>query len=621
MDTNEQERLRRLLDSVEKEERQEEATALADREILRRQLFGRGDDEFGGNQEEIIERHGSDVSVDHESESNHDTDSETSIGDLGDQELLVEEHCIYGKDNVTKWSAHMIEANLRGRIRQHNIIRPERLGVRLPCPRNEAVTATTPIDAIKLFLTDDLVNNIVEFTNIWIEKNRSSYTRDRDCKPTDAPELRAVLGLLYLSGVLKSSHTNLTDLWATDGLGVEYFKATMSLNRFRFLLRAIRFDDITTRRQRRAQDKLAPMREVFEDFVSRCKRYYVLSEFVTIDEMLEAFRGRCPFRQYIPNKPARYGIKLFALCDSRTYYTANLEVYTGTQPDGPFKKSNSAADIVKRLIEPISGSGRHLTTDNWYGSVPLAEDLIQDHKMTLLSTIRKNKKEIPPAFINGRIREECSSLFAYQPNITLLSYVPRKNKVVLLISSLHYSDTIDPESGDKKKPEILTCYNKYKGGVDTVDQMKAAYSVSRKNNRWTLTLFFSMMNIAGINSYLIWRHNTQEETKNRRDFLKSVGTKLCQEQMMRRASMPMLPVELRHTLRRLLGQPVRPPLPEEENEPRTGRCYLCGRKKNRKTQNRCSQCRYFICREHTKSSCVECAGQEVEPTSSSEDDV
>lgn len=28
---------------------------------------------------------------------------------------------------------------------------------------------------------------------------------------------------------------------------------------------------------------------------------------------------------------------------------------------------------------------------------------------------------------------------------------------------------IVPDSEDKMKPEILTCYNKYKGGVDTVD--------------------------------------------------------------------------------------------------------------------------------------------------------
>lgn len=30
-------------------------------------------------------------------------------------------------------------------------------------------------------------------------------------------------------------------------------------------------------------------------------------EFVTIDEKLETFRGRCSYRQYISQNPAKYG--------------------------------------------------------------------------------------------------------------------------------------------------------------------------------------------------------------------------------------------------------------------------------------------------------------------------
>lgn len=42
---------------------------------------------------------------------------------------------------------------------------------------------------------------------------------------------------------------------------------------------------------------------------------------MTIDEKLEALRGRCNLVQCIPNKPAKYGIKMFILCDSQTYFT------------------------------------------------------------------------------------------------------------------------------------------------------------------------------------------------------------------------------------------------------------------------------------------------------------
>lgn len=50
---------------------------------------------------------------------------------------------------------------------------------------------------------------------------------------------------------------------------------------------------------------------------------------LTIDEQLCAYRGKCPFRQYIPNKPAKYGIKNWELADSETGYLLKIEMYLG----------------------------------------------------------------------------------------------------------------------------------------------------------------------------------------------------------------------------------------------------------------------------------------------------
>lgn len=73
--------------------------------------------------------------------------------------------------------------------------------------------------------------------------------------------------------------------------------------------------------------------------------------------------GKCSFRQYIPSKPAKYGIKIFALCDNLNVYTGNFEIYGGIQPDGPFKIDNRATSVAKRLIKPISKTGRNVTTE------------------------------------------------------------------------------------------------------------------------------------------------------------------------------------------------------------------------------------------------------------------
>lgn len=114
-------------------------------------------------------------------------------------------------------------------------------------------------------------------------------------------------------------------------------------------------------------------------------------EYITVDEKLQAFRGCCSFKMYIPNKPAKYGIKICSVCDAINYYTSNLKIYAGVQPDGPFKLDNSVSSVVKQLVEPNRNTGRNFTTDNWFTSVPLAIDLFNNYKFTPVGIIRKNK--------------------------------------------------------------------------------------------------------------------------------------------------------------------------------------------------------------------------------------
>ncbi|KAJ8937972.1 hypothetical protein NQ314_011642 [Rhamnusium bicolor] len=152
----------------------------------------------------------------------------------------------------------------------------------------------------------------------------------------------------------------------------------MSLKRFQFFLRHIRFDDKTTRSERQRFDKLAAIREIFESFNSNLSKHYNLSVYTTIDEKLEAFRGRCSFRVYVPKKPNHYGIKIYALVDAKLFYTAKMEVYVGQQPPGPFEINTSNIALVPRLCEPIWGTGRNVTTDNFFTSTDVAELLLRE---------------------------------------------------------------------------------------------------------------------------------------------------------------------------------------------------------------------------------------------------
>lgn len=73
------------------------------------------------------------------------------------------------------------------------------------------------------------------------------------------------------------------------------------------------------------------------------------------------------------------------------------------------------------------------------------------------------------------------------------------------------------------------------------------------------------MNIAGVNSFFIWRSSVQD-AENRRQFLKTVGMELFKNHMIMRAMVSMIPLELHQTVIRL---PIHPALPVNENEPRS----------------------------------------------------
>jgi len=75
----------------------------------------------------------------------------------------------------------------------------------------------------------------------------------------------------------------------------------------------IRFDDKATRTERRLEDKMAAIRGIWDKFIGLCKSLYLVGSAVRIDEQLLPFRGRSGFRQYIPTKPSKYGIKILMM--------------------------------------------------------------------------------------------------------------------------------------------------------------------------------------------------------------------------------------------------------------------------------------------------------------------
>lgn len=93
-----------------------------------------------------------------------------------------------------------------------------------------------------------------------------------------------------------------------------------------------------------------------------------------IDEAMIAFKGRLGMKQYMPQKPTKRGIKVWECADSLNGYVVDLSVYTGKER-GVNTKQGLVYRVVHKLTRPLVGKNHHLFIDNFFSSIPLAENL------------------------------------------------------------------------------------------------------------------------------------------------------------------------------------------------------------------------------------------------------
>jgi len=155
----------------------------------------------------------------------------------------------------------------------------------------------------------------------------------------------------------------------------------------------------------------------------------------------------------MPNKPDKFGIKFWLASDVSTKYIINGFPYLG-------KEENRGAStplgkfVVLKLMEPFTGCGRSVTTDNFFTSASLATKLLEK-RTTLVGTIRGNKRELPKLAKQKKdVMPRFSTKLYKSSHCSLTIYKSKPNIKVLLLSSKHKSVSI--ETYGKRIPET-TC--------------------------------------------------------------------------------------------------------------------------------------------------------------------
>ena len=243
-------------------------------------------------------------------------------------------------------------------------------------------------------------------------------------------------------------------------------------------------------------------------------------------------------------------------------------------------------------MEPFLEKGRNVTTDNYFTSLPLANTLLA-HKTTIVGTMNRIRREMPPCTKAQMERFSSKVLRAGEATLTIYQGKPRKN--ISLLSTMH--QTVSTDNGPKKMPETVSHYNSTKYGVDVMDQMARLYSVKGGTRRWPVAVFYNILDLAAINAHILYKQ-CMDVNMTRKRFILELVKQLCAPQRMAR------------TVSSVAAPVARRPLLIETPSPPTKRkkCQVA-RCSGNKTSDVCESCRRLVCgkcSEPAKIICCEC---------------
>jgi hypothetical protein len=379
-----------------------------------------------------------------------------------------------------------------------------------------------------------------EQLDVKIGKTRGGF----QWTPLGLEEFRAYLSICLFMDLKKLPCIRL--YWSRDEalFHCPIISQTMTRERFELISRCLHVANAPMCEQDRgnsAYDKLHKLRWMLYEVRDRFKAMWMPNQQLTVDESMVMYKGQyCPVRQYMPKKPVRFGIKVWAAADAISKYLWNFEVYCGKHGNpcedevtsdeeicttGVMENGASCSgkgegfqgrNVVKDLLKGLEGRGHIVTTDNFFTSVPLFLDLLEKGIMGT-GTLRANRKYVPRAiyaktitkkqkmgWVDYQMHEEgklCCMVWKDKQAVVLLS--THANPVPPLGSKLFVRRKI---GGMKKK--ILTTpmhlqYTENMRGVDAADQLRGVYSCLTRSHKWWHRLFFYMLDTTICNMWII----------------------------------------------------------------------------------------------------------------------
>lgn len=354
----------------------------------------------------------------------------------------------------------------------------------------------SPIELFELFLTDEMVRMIADYSNIYAgQKN--------ELPNIQCYEIKRFIGILFLSGYHTLPQWKL--YWSNrPTTQVSIVKNSISRARFETIKR---FIHLSNNISLDTEDKFSKVRPFVDKANMQFMQFGVFSHNLSIDEQMIPYFGRHSCKMFIKGKPIRFGFKAWCLCDSNGYlYQTMLYGGASTPHD---KTVGLGADVVLSLIENISSPENHrIYFDNFFTSYHLM-CILSEKGYFATGTVRHNRvggATLPEKMKKGeyvvyydRVKELVLLRWKDNANVTVLS----NNSYVEPLASARRYDRSLKKYMNIQVPLMIKDYNSHMGGVDLHDNAIGNYRINIRSKKWWWAIFVNTLSNIMVNAWKI----------------------------------------------------------------------------------------------------------------------
>lgn len=461
-------------------------------------------------------------------------------------------------------------------------------GINVPSSFNEK---TSPVEYFYLFFNENLMQHICDETNHFanIRKNNATSPKSRfkHWNNIDITTLKAFLGTIINMGIipLPSIESYFLSSWESR---IPFFSDVFSQREFLNIFWNLHFNH--SQRHERSRPKGFLILPLVEHLKEVCKLFYTPSNTVAVDESTIAFKGRVSFKVYNPQKPNKFGMKVFVLSDSQNGYIYDFLPYFGKEDLIPNSKLLKTTQIVKLLSQAVvmkdpdnPTTGLHVYTDRYYTSPELASELL-GMNCYLTGTVMMNRTGMPKN-LKARTKKlkKGEILSERKGNLLVISW--RDKRVVNLLSTKSKGSRNEKTSVPSKwpgkpatdKPNVIIDYIKHMGGVDRSDHFIASYHFIRRTKKWYRKYFFWLFEVALVNAYILYNEvnkRNQNKAMSHIEFRRSLVRDLVADRVSNKPK------------RRKTGRPAQGPREERlhgrhflrKRDKKWARCVVCAKR-------------------------------------------